>query len=105
MFDAPAIRGFEWSSLFSVMNSGWLAGLLPKSLKPPRLVSLCVAVIGKHLEDIVEDLGDIAVNFPPDVKVGSHDITLLILAEFICMFIEEGNLIIVVCSLLVLSKA
>ncbi|KAI4320785.1 hypothetical protein MLD38_034230 [Melastoma candidum] len=40
-----------------------------KRLKPPRLVSLCVAVIGKHLEDIADDLGDIAINFPPDVKL------------------------------------
>lgn len=70
---------------FSLMNSGWLAGLLPK--RPPKLVSLCVAVIGKHLEDIVEDLGDIAINFPPDVKVGSCDITLSIPAESIRVFI------------------
>jgi hypothetical protein len=46
------------------------AGLLRKKTRPPSLVSLCVGVIGKHLEDIVADLGEIATNLPGDIKVG-----------------------------------
>ncbi|KAI3510024.1 hypothetical protein L1887_25550 [Cichorium endivia] len=36
--------------------------------KPPSLVSLCLGIIGKHLEDIIEDL-DIVASFPPDIKM------------------------------------
>ena len=45
------------------------AGLLPKKTKPPSLVSLCVGVIGRHLEDLIADLGEIAINLPADIKV------------------------------------
>ncbi|XP_061342271.1 uncharacterized protein LOC133288506 [Gastrolobium bilobum] len=44
-------------------------GLLPKKTKPPSLVNLCIGVIGRHLEDIILDLGEIAVNLPPDIKI------------------------------------
>ncbi|TKY57304.1 AMN1-like protein [Spatholobus suberectus] len=44
-------------------------GLLPKKTKPPSLVSLCVGVIGRHLEDIIVDLSEIAVNLPADIKI------------------------------------
>ncbi|KAK3027940.1 hypothetical protein RJ639_039407 [Escallonia herrerae] len=37
--------------------------------KPPSLVSLCLGFVGKHFEDIIEDLGDIASNFPSDIKI------------------------------------
>lgn len=37
--------------------------------KPPTLVSLCLGVVGKHFEDIIEDLAEISSNFPPDIKV------------------------------------
>ncbi|GMJ05102.1 hypothetical protein like AT4G26980 [Hibiscus trionum] len=37
--------------------------------KPPSLVSLCLGVVGRHLEDIIEDLSEIAVNFPADIKI------------------------------------
>ncbi|KAK6229723.1 hypothetical protein QQP08_022234 [Theobroma cacao] len=37
--------------------------------KPPSLVSLCLGVVGRHLEDIVEDLSEIAVSFPADIKI------------------------------------
>ncbi|KAJ4725100.1 RNI-like superfamily protein [Melia azedarach] len=37
--------------------------------KTPSLVSLCLGVVGKHLEDIIEDLGEIAINFPADIKI------------------------------------
>ncbi|XP_071725795.1 uncharacterized protein [Rutidosis leptorrhynchoides] len=36
--------------------------------KPPALVSLCLGIIGKHLEDIIEDL-EILASFPPDIKM------------------------------------
>ncbi|XP_042518919.1 protein AMN1 homolog [Macadamia integrifolia] len=37
--------------------------------KPPSLVSLCIGIIGEHLEDIIPDLDDIAASFPPHVKM------------------------------------
>ncbi|XP_030542873.1 uncharacterized protein LOC115749956 isoform X2 [Rhodamnia argentea] len=40
-----------------------------KRSKPPSLVSLCVGVVGKHLEDIITDLEEIAVTFPADIKM------------------------------------
>ncbi|XP_076943944.1 uncharacterized protein LOC143614373 [Bidens hawaiensis] len=36
--------------------------------KPPALVSLCLGVTGKHLDDIIEDL-DVFASFPPDIKM------------------------------------
>lgn len=45
-------------------------GLPFERKKPPSLVSLCVGVIGKNLEDIIPDLDEISANFPSDVKVG-----------------------------------
>ncbi|CAL0307399.1 unnamed protein product [Lupinus luteus] len=45
------------------------SGLLPKKVKPPSLVSLCVGVIGRHLEDIIADLNEIAMNLPADIKM------------------------------------
>ncbi|CAK9309611.1 unnamed protein product [Citrullus colocynthis] len=43
-------------------------GLPFERKKPPSLVSLCVGVIGKHLEDIIPDLDEISANFPSDMK-------------------------------------
>ncbi|XP_043690296.1 uncharacterized protein LOC122641045 [Telopea speciosissima] len=37
--------------------------------KPRSLVSLCIGVLGAHLEDIISDLGEIAAGFPPHVKM------------------------------------
>lgn len=37
--------------------------------KPPSLVSLCLGVLGQYLEDIMADLADIVMEFPPDTKV------------------------------------
>ncbi|XP_057441164.1 uncharacterized protein LOC130733106 [Lotus japonicus] len=45
------------------------SGLLPIKSKPPSLVSLCIGFIGRHLEDIIADLAEIAVNLPPDIKM------------------------------------
>jgi hypothetical protein len=38
-------------------------------IKPPTLVSLCLGIVGKHLEDLIQDLDEIAINFPADIKV------------------------------------
>ncbi|XP_021755749.1 uncharacterized protein LOC110720953 isoform X2 [Chenopodium quinoa] len=40
-----------------------------KRTKPPSLVSLCIAVIGKHLEDLIPELGEIAIGFPAHIKL------------------------------------
>ncbi|GAB4846156.1 hypothetical protein Ancab_025154 [Ancistrocladus abbreviatus] len=37
--------------------------------KTPSLVSLCLSIVGKHLEDIIPDLDEIAINFPTDIKM------------------------------------
>ena len=37
-------------------------------MKPPSLVSLCIGVIGKHLEDIITDLAEIAIGLPAEIK-------------------------------------
>lgn len=51
--------------------ASWLqpSGPLIKRSKPPSLVSLCVGVVGKHLEDIIADLEEIAITFPSDIKM------------------------------------
>lgn len=36
---------------------------------PPSLLNLCLGVVGSHLEDIIPDLADIALDFPPEIKV------------------------------------
>lgn len=41
----------------------------PLKSKPPSLVSLCLGVIGKHLEEMIPCLADISVIFPADIKV------------------------------------
>ncbi|KAA8526981.1 hypothetical protein F0562_008790 [Nyssa sinensis] len=37
--------------------------------KPLSLVSLCLGVVGKHFEDIIEDLSEISASFPADIKM------------------------------------
>lgn len=49
----------------SSVQSSW-SPLVKK--KPPALVSLCLGVIGKHLEDIIEDL-ELLTSFPSDIKM------------------------------------
>ncbi|KAK7320373.1 hypothetical protein VNO77_29789 [Canavalia gladiata] len=44
-------------------------GLLSKKTKPPSLVSLCIGVIGRDLEDIIEDLNEISLSLPADIKI------------------------------------
>ncbi|MFS7998428.1 putative leucine-rich repeat domain superfamily [Helianthus anomalus] len=36
--------------------------------KPPVLVSLCLGILGKDLDDIIEDL-EVLTSFPPDIKM------------------------------------
>ncbi|KAJ6292927.1 hypothetical protein OIU78_024998 [Salix suchowensis] len=42
--------------------------LLGKS-KPPSLVSLCLGVIGKNLQEIIAHLSDISIAFPPHIRM------------------------------------
>ncbi|KAJ9182658.1 hypothetical protein P3X46_006627 [Hevea brasiliensis] len=37
--------------------------------EPPSLVSLCLGVVGKHLEDIIADLHEISIAFPAHIKM------------------------------------
>ncbi|KAJ4798651.1 RNI-like superfamily protein [Rhynchospora pubera] len=41
----------------------------PQKLKPRKLVSLCIGVIGEYLEEIISDLSDISAGFPPELKL------------------------------------
>jgi hypothetical protein len=61
-------------ALCNVLKRSILVAGLPKKTKPPTLFSLCLGVVGKHLEDIIEDLGEIAINFPADTKVAPRTI-------------------------------
>ncbi|KAJ7963802.1 RNI-like superfamily protein [Quillaja saponaria] len=45
------------------------SGVAQQGTRPPRLVSLCIGVVGKNLEDIVADLSEIASTFPADIKM------------------------------------
>lgn len=53
----------------SLKNLQFNSRLPLEKSKPPSLVSLCLGVVGKHLEDIIADLDEIAVNFPADIKI------------------------------------
>ncbi|GLT83550.1 hypothetical protein SLE2022_018330 [Rubroshorea leprosula] len=55
-------------ALVQSLNSSRLR-LEKMKLKPPSLVSLCLGVVGRHLEDIIDELGDIADSFPADIKM------------------------------------
>jgi hypothetical protein len=54
---------------------GLMIGLLscrrrrPGKSKPPSLLSLCLGVVGKNLQDIIAHLSDISIAFPPHIKV------------------------------------
>ncbi|MCH86187.1 RNI-like superfamily protein isoform 2 [Trifolium medium] len=43
--------------------------MLTKKTKPRSLVNLCIGLIGRHLEDIVEDLDEIAIGLPAEIKL------------------------------------
>ncbi|KAI5431492.1 hypothetical protein KIW84_035614 [Lathyrus oleraceus] len=51
-----------------------LSLFLSKKKKPQSLVNLCIGVLGRHLEDIIEDLEEIAIDLPGDIKLAVADI-------------------------------
>ncbi|XP_010433421.1 PREDICTED: uncharacterized protein LOC104717536 [Camelina sativa] len=53
----------------SAYLSSLLTGMSPLKSKPPSLVSLCIGVIGKHLDEMIPCLADISVIFPADIKM------------------------------------
>ncbi|KAK4439791.1 hypothetical protein Salat_0314000 [Sesamum alatum] len=55
------------NSIASNLQSQFLT--LNKGKKPPSLLSLCLGVVGTNLEDIIDDLAEIALAFPADVKL------------------------------------
>ncbi|KAG5547275.1 hypothetical protein RHGRI_013072 [Rhododendron griersonianum] len=65
--NSPGLRSSPYRQSFGRWNE--LPVLPIEKPKPPSLVGLCLGVVGKHFEDIIEDLGDIASNFPADIKV------------------------------------
>lgn len=38
--------------------------------KAPSLLGLCLSILGKHLEDIIDELCELASLFPTNIKVG-----------------------------------
>ncbi|KAL6873751.1 hypothetical protein ACP4OV_013833 [Aristida adscensionis] len=40
-----------------------------KKAKPRKLVSLCLGILGQHLEDIVSDISEFSAFFPPHIKL------------------------------------
>lgn len=57
------------------------------------LVSLCLGVLGRHLEDVIEELSEISVIFPPDIKM-----TLLGIAKRRGLLSDSVLLALVDCS-------
>ncbi|KAK4398530.1 hypothetical protein Sango_1328500 [Sesamum angolense] len=55
------------NSIASSLRSQFLSS--SKGKKPPSLLSLCLGVVGSNIEDIIDDLAEIALAFPPDVKL------------------------------------
>ncbi|KAI5405117.1 hypothetical protein KIW84_052047 [Lathyrus oleraceus] len=53
----------------AVINHPQFPGFLSKKKKPQSLVNLCIGVLGRHLEDIFEDLKEIAIGLPGDIKL------------------------------------
>ncbi|KAF3337036.1 hypothetical protein FCM35_KLT17623 [Carex littledalei] len=41
----------------------------PQKSKPRKLVSLCIGLLGEHLEEIISDLLEISAGFPPEIKL------------------------------------
>lgn len=40
-----------------------------KKARPRKLVSLCIGVLGQHLEDIINDISEFTELFPPHIKL------------------------------------
>ncbi|AET00521.1 putative leucine-rich repeat domain, L domain-containing protein [Medicago truncatula] len=56
------------SSITTTITRPQFPGFLTKT-KPPSLVNLCIGLIGRHLEDIIEDLDEIAIGLPAEIKL------------------------------------
>ncbi|VVB11402.1 unnamed protein product [Arabis nemorensis] len=54
-----------------ILVSAYLSSSRMSALKtgPPSLVSLCLGVVGRHLEELIPCLPDISVVFPADIKM------------------------------------
>lgn len=64
--------GFESYELIFLPSFLWgFAELFGSNRRkaPPSLLSLCLGVVGCNLEDIIDDLAEIALTFPADIKV------------------------------------
>lgn len=46
-----------------------LSDQAPQKSNPRKLVSLCIGLLGEHLEEIISDLLEISAGFPPEIKV------------------------------------
>ncbi|KAK1304757.1 hypothetical protein QJS10_CPB11g01342 [Acorus calamus] len=70
-----------------------LNALPPKRTGPPRLMSLCIGVIGQHFEDIIEDLSEIAEEFPSDVKMALTAIARRrkLLSDAVLLSLADGS--------------
>ncbi|KAK2431680.1 hypothetical protein P8452_44810 [Trifolium repens] len=60
---------FKSNSTITTITHPQFPGLLTKKTKPRSLVNLCIGLIGRHLEDIVEDLDEIAICLPAEIKL------------------------------------
>lgn len=54
-----------WLLLFLFMFTGSHA-----KEKAPSLLGLCLSILGKHLEDIIDDICELASLFPTNIRVG-----------------------------------
>ncbi|XP_016556826.1 uncharacterized protein LOC107856337 isoform X4 [Capsicum annuum] len=61
--------GMKLAHLIVQLSTQDASVLAIKRRKPPSLVSLCLGVIGRHFEDIIEDLTEIAASFPSTMKM------------------------------------
>lgn len=64
-------------------NDFVITGVSREKNKAPSLLSLCLGVVGKHLEDIVADLAEISVTFPSDIKVLFNFPSKLVITAFL----------------------
>lgn len=68
--EAKITSSLEKLQLNSVQNTLPSLHKLPlEKAKRRSLVSLCLGVLGQHFEDIIEDLSEIAAQFPPYIKM------------------------------------
>lgn len=67
--------------------------MVPLRRSTPSLVSLCLSVIGKHLEDIIPELGDIAEAFPAEIKLAVAAIARRrrLLDDDVITFLADGS--------------